>query len=179
MMQEIIDALAAEFSDLADAGQAATVTFRLLLAAVLGGALGFERESAGKAAGMRTHMLVAIGAAMFLMAVNLAGGGDAESSRIIQGLVAGIGFLGAGAIVKGKPGEEIHGLTTAASIWMTAAIGVTVGLGHASTAILSTVLALIVLAAMQRWCGGLHPNGHGHARGASHRDVAPPQGSED
>ena len=82
-MQEIIDALAAEFSDLGDAGQAATVTFRLLLAAVLGGALGFEHESAGKAAGMRTHMLVAIGAAMFLMAVNLAGGGDAESSRTV------------------------------------------------------------------------------------------------
>ena len=179
MMQEIIDALAAEFSDLGDAEQAATVTFRLLLEAVLGGALGFERESAGKVDGMRRHMLVAIGAVMFLMAVNLAGGGDAESSRIIQGLVAGIGFLGAGAIVKGKPGEEIHGLTTAASIWMTAAIGVTVGLGHASTAILSTGLALVVLAAMQRWCGGLHPNGHGHERGASHRDVSPPKPTED
>jgi putative Mg2+ transporter-C (MgtC) family protein len=179
VMQEMIDALAAEFSDLGDAGQAATVTFRLLLAAVLGGALGFERESAGKAAGMRTHMLVAIGAAMFLMAVNLAGGGNAESSRIIQGVVAGIGFLGAGAIVKGKPGEEIHGLTTAASIWMTAAIGVTVGLGHASTAILSAVLAVLVLAVMQRWCGGLHPNGHGHERGASHRDVCPSKPSED
>jgi putative Mg2+ transporter-C (MgtC) family protein len=163
-MQTILDALAAEFSDLGDVGRAATVTFRLLLAAVLGGALGFERESAGKAAGMRTHMLVAIGAAMFLMAVSFSGGGNPESSRIIQGLVAGIGFLGAGAIVKGKPGEEIHGLTTAASIWMTAAIGVAVGLGHASTAILSTVLALLVLAAMQRWCGGLHPNGHGHDR---------------
>ena len=170
-MQEIIDALAAEFSDLGDAGLAATVTFRLLLAAILGGALGFERESAGKAAGMRTHMLVAIGAAMFLMAVNLAGGGSSESSRVIQGVVAGIGFLGAGAIVKGKPGEEIYGLTTAASIWMTAAIGVTAGEGHASTAILSAVLAVLVLAAMQRWCGGLHPNGHGHERG-SHRGEA-------
>lgn len=162
MTQEIIDAIAGEFSDLSDAGRAAVVVFRLLLASVLGGALGFERESAGKAAGMRTHMLVAIGAAMFLMASNLAGGGDPESSRIIQGLVAGIGFLGAGAIVKGKPGEEIHGLTTAASIWMTAAIGVSVGLGHASTAILSTILALIVLAAMQRFCSRIHPNNHHH-----------------
>jgi putative Mg2+ transporter-C (MgtC) family protein len=158
VIQEIIDAIAGEFSDLADAGRAATVTFRLLLASILGGALGFERESAGKAAGMRTHMLVAIGAAMFLMAVNLSGGGSPESSRIIQGLVAGIGFLGAGAIVKGKPGEEIQGLTTAASIWMTAAIGIAVGIGHASTAILSTILALIVLAAMQHWCQGNHSN---------------------
>jgi putative Mg2+ transporter-C (MgtC) family protein len=161
MMQEIVDAIAVEFGDLADAGQAAVVVFRLLLAAMLGGALGYERESAGKAAGIRTHMLVAIGAAMFLMANNLAGGGDAESSRIIQGLVAGIGFLGAGAIVKGKPGEEIHGLTTAASIWMTAAIGLTAGLGHASTAILSAVLALIVLTVMQRWFHAVHPDGGG------------------
>ena len=157
MIQEITDAIAAEFSDMQDVGQAATVSFRLLLAATLGGALGYERESAGKAAGMRTHMLVAIGTAMFLTAANLSGGGDAESSRIIQGVVAGIGFLGAGAIVKGKPGEEIHGLTTAASVWMTAAIGVAVGLGHASTAILSAILALIVLAVMQRWFQWLHP----------------------
>ena len=160
MLQEIIDAIAGEFSDLADAGRATVVVFRLLLASALGGVLGFERESAGKAAGMRTHMLVAIGAAMFLMAVNLAGGGDPESSRIIQGLVAGIGFLGAGAIVKGQPSEEIRGLTTAASIWMPAAIGVAVGLGHASTAILCTILAIIVLAVMQRWCQGIHPNNH-------------------
>lgn len=158
MIQEMINAVATEFSDLSDAGRAAIVGFRLLLAAALGGMLGFERESAGKAAGIRTHMLVAIGAAMFLMASNLAGGGDPEASRIIQGVVAGIGFLGAGAIVKGGPGGEIQGLTTAASIWMTAAIGVSVGLGHASTAILSTVLALVVLAAMQRWFQWIHPS---------------------
>lgn len=164
MVQEIIDAIGAEFSDLNDAGQAATVVFRLLLAAALGGILGYERESAGKAAGIRTHMLVAIGTAMFLMATNLVGDG-AEASRVIQGIVAGIGFLGAGAIVKGKPGEEIHGLTTAASVWMTAAIGVSVGLGHASTAILSAVLALIVLAVMQRWLQRVHPSNGGSDRG--------------
>ena len=165
VIQEMLDAVAAEFSDMQDAGQAATVAFRLLLAAALGGALGYERESAGKAAGVRTHMLVAIGTSMFLMASNLAGGGDSESSRIIQGVVAGIGFLGAGAIVKGKPGEEIQGLTTAASIWMTAAIGVSVGLGHASTAILSTLLALIVLAVMHRGFQWLHPTNGENGRG--------------
>jgi putative Mg2+ transporter-C (MgtC) family protein len=157
VIQEIIDAIAGEFTDLADIGRAAIVVFRLVLAAMLGGALGYERESAGKAAGIRTHMLVALGSAMFLMALGLAGGGDAEMSRVMQGLVAGIGFLGAGAIVKGKPGEEIHGLTTAASIWMTAAIGASVGLGQATTAILSTALALLVLATMQRWWQWLHP----------------------
>ncbi|BBO33255.1 MgtC/SapB family protein [Lacipirellula parvula] len=171
MVQEIIDAIAGEFDDLADAGQAAVVVFRLFLAAMLGGALGYERESAGKAAGVRTHMLVAIGAAMFLMANTLAGGGGPENSRIIQGLVAGIGFLGAGAIVKGKTNEEIHGLTTAASIWTTAAIGMTAGLGHASTAILSTFFALVILAVMQRWCGGLHPNGQGHRHGGARHEA--------
>jgi putative Mg2+ transporter-C (MgtC) family protein len=164
MMQEIVEALRGEFSDLGDAGRAATVAFRLLLAALLGGALGYERESVGKAAGMRTHMLVAIGSALFLLVLDLFGGGDTESARIIQGIVAGIGFLGAGAIVKDRPNEEIRGLTTAAGIWTTAAIGVAVGLGHASTAILSTILAVAVLAVMQRWCGVLHPNGRGHDR---------------
>ncbi len=116
-MQEIVEALSGEFSDLGDAGRAATVAFRLLLAALLGGALGYERESVGKAAGMRTHMLVAIGSALFLLVLDLFGGGDTESARIIQGIVAGIGFLGAGAIVKDRPNEEIRGLTTAAGIW--------------------------------------------------------------
>ena len=120
------------------------------MAGALGGVLGYERESKGKAAGLRTHMLVALGAAIFVLVPQQMGGGDAEISRIVQGLVAGIGFLGAGAIVKGKPGEEIEGLTTAASIWMTAAIGMTAGLGREATAIVSTVLAIFVLAVMCR-----------------------------
>ncbi len=143
--QEVFDAIAAEFTDLTDAGTAATLGFRLILAAILGGCLGYERESKGKAAGLRTHMLVALGATVFIMGPQLADFTNAELSRVTQGLVAGIGFLGAGAIVKGKPGEEIEGLTTAASIWMTAAIGVTVGLGRASTAIICTIMSLIVL----------------------------------
>jgi putative Mg2+ transporter-C (MgtC) family protein len=103
-------------------------------------------------------MLVALGAAVFIMTPLLAGFGDNEISRAIQGLVAGIGFLGAGAIVKGKPGEEIEGLTTAASIWMTAAIGMTAGMGRASTAIVSTVLALIVLTMLFHAVDWLHAN---------------------
>jgi putative Mg2+ transporter-C (MgtC) family protein len=108
-------------------------------------------------------MLVALGAAVFIMGPQLAEFDDASISRVIQGLVAGIGFLGAGAIVKGKPGEEIEGLTTAASIWMTAAIGTTAGMGRASTAILSTALALIVLTVMCRGVGWLH-SGNGQSR---------------
>jgi len=154
--QQVMDAIAAEFTDLKDVGMAATVCFRLTLAAILGGCLGYERESKGKAAGLRTHMLVGLGAAVFIMGPQLADFSANEISRVIQGLVAGIGFLGAGAIVKGKPGEEIEGLTTAASIWMAAAIGVTAGMGRASTAILSTVLSLLVLTVVWHGVGIIH-----------------------
>jgi putative Mg2+ transporter-C (MgtC) family protein len=161
--EEIIDALAAEFSDLADAGTAVRICFRMVLAALLGGALGYERESKGKSAGVRTHMLVALGAALFVMAPSMRGFHPEAISRVLQGVVAGVGFLGAGAIVKGKPGESIVGLTTAASIWMTAAIGITVGMGRASTAIISGILALVILAVMDHAFLWLHPNGHGSA----------------
>ena len=159
MWEEITSAIAAEFSDLADAGTGARICFRMVLAAVIGGALGYERESKGKSAGVRTHMLVALGAALFVMAPELRGFDDDPLSRVIQGVVAGIGFLGAGAIVKGRPGENIYGLTTAASIWMTAAIGVTVGMGRAATAIISGALALAILAVMDHTFMWLHPNG--------------------
>jgi putative Mg2+ transporter-C (MgtC) family protein len=159
MFQEIIDAIAADFSDLADAGTGARICFRMILAALVGGALGYERESKGKSAGVRTHMLVGLGAALFVMAPTLGGFDPGALSRVIQGVVAGIGFLGAGAIVKGKPGENIYGLTTAASIWMTAAIGVTVGMGRAATAIISGALALVILAVMDHAFMWLHPDG--------------------
>jgi putative Mg2+ transporter-C (MgtC) family protein len=83
------------------------------------------------------------------MAPRLAGFKEAAASRIIQGLIAGIGFLGAGAIIKDQQGEHVEGLTTAASIWMTAAIGMTAGMGRGATAIISTLLTLAVLALMR------------------------------
>jgi putative Mg2+ transporter-C (MgtC) family protein len=143
--QQIAATVSHEFADLGDVDDAVRAAFRLILACVLGAILGYERESKGKAAGLRTHMLVALGAALFILVPVGHGVTDAGLSRVIQGLVAGIGFLGAGAIVKGRPGEEIEGLTTAASIWTTAALGMTAGLGRASTAILGAVLALVIL----------------------------------
>ncbi|HEX6963349.1 MAG TPA: MgtC/SapB family protein [Lacipirellula sp.] len=171
--QEILDSIASEFSDLGDAGTAASVCVRMVLAAALGGALGYERESRGKSAGVRTHMLVALGAALFVMGPSHRGLEGDPLSRVIQGIVAGIGFLGAGAIVKGKPGEDIFGLTTAASIWMTAAIGVTVGTGRGATAILSGVLALIVLAVMDNAFLWIHPNGHNKEEAAGDDGAEP------
>ena len=134
-----------EFSDLPDAAGMTRITLRLLIAAMMGGLLGIEREHKGKAAGLRTHMLVALGAALFVLVPQQAGVSDADLTRVLQGLVAGVGFLGAGTIIKGSEEEEIKGLTTAAGIWLTAAIGVAAGMGREATAVLSTLFALLIM----------------------------------
>lgn len=141
----ILATLTDEFSDLSDIEQATRVTLRLVLAAFLGGILGYEREYQGKSAGVRTHMLVSLGAALFVLAPDQAGAMDDAMSRVIQGVVAGVGFLCAGTILKSDNLTEVKGLTTAAGIWLTAAIGVAVGLGHEATAVLATLLALFIL----------------------------------
>lgn len=148
--QQILDSIAAEFSDLKDVGEITTLVIRLLMAALLGGILGYEREQRGKAAGIKTHMLVAIGSALFVLIPQQAGLSEQELSRVMQGIIAGIGFLGAGSILKGSDEKDLKGLTTAAGIWLTAAIGVAAGLGRESSAILCTALALVILVAMPK-----------------------------
>lgn len=144
-MEVISNVIISEFSDFNDLSEFVIVVVRLLMAAFLGGLLGLEREQSGKAAGIRTHMLVCMGAALFILIPQQAGISDSEMSRVIQGVVAGIGFLCAGSIVTGKDEQGATGLTTAAGIWFTAAIGVAVGLGREQTAVLCTLLAWIVL----------------------------------
>lgn len=144
-MDLFIEALRAEFSDIPDAAQTIRIFVRLLFAALLGGLLGYERQRQGKAAGVRTHMLVAMGAALFVLVPQQAGMAIADLSRVMQGIITGLGFLGAGAIIKHRSEEDVQGLTTAAGVWMTAAIGIACGLGLEATAALSTLLALIVL----------------------------------
>ncbi|RZL65368.1 MAG: MgtC/SapB family protein [Variovorax sp.] len=149
---EIAQVVAAEFSDVPDLAQFVRISVRLMLAAVLGFVLGFEREQHGKAAGVRTHMLVAIGSAMFVLIPQQSGIEPADMSRVIQGLVAGVGFLCAGTILKqGRDEQQVQGLTTAAGLWMTAAIGMACGLGREATAVLSALLALAVMALMPRF----------------------------
>lgn len=147
-MDPVVATLGAEFSDVPDAAQITRILVRLLLAALLGGLLGYERERQGKAAGVRTHMLVAMGAALFVLVPQQAGMAVADLSRVMQGIVTGVGFLGAGAIIKHRAEEDVQGLTTAAGVWMTAAIGVACGLGRELTAVLSALLALVVLGLM-------------------------------
>ena len=143
--QVIGQTVASEFSDVPDLAQATRIVLRLMLAALLGGLLGLERENKGKAAGVRTHMLVAMGAALFVLIPQQAGILPADLSRVIQGVVAGIGFLCAGSILKSEDEDRVRGLTTAAGMWLTAAIGMAAGLGREATAVISTALALAVL----------------------------------
>ena len=149
-LHEIVNTLREEFSDLPDAAGVTRITVRLLLAAVLGGLLGLEREQQGKAAGLRTHMLVSLGAALFVLIPQQAGVSDTDLVRVLQGLITGVGFLGAGTIIKGRGEEDVKGLTTAAGIWLTAAIGMAAGMGREATAILSTFLALLILSVIPR-----------------------------
>ena len=117
---------------------------RLALAVALGGAIGLEREYHHKPAGLRTNMLIALGSALFsILSVQL-GAGAGSPDRIAAQVVTGIGFLGAGAIL--RSGENIHGLTTAATIWVNAAIGMAAGLGSYTVAAVSAAITLVVLA---------------------------------
>src|SRR6476659_1110820 len=129
-----------------DRQQVARVVIRLLAALILGGLVGIQRERTHKPAGLRTHMLVCLGTAVFVTACGAVGMGFDAQSRIIQGIVTGLGCIGAGSILKLSHEHEIKGLTAAAGVWMTAAIGVTVGLGALGIAILATALTLIILA---------------------------------
>jgi len=116
---------------------------RLLLAAALGALLGVEREFRQKAAGLRTNMLIALGAALFTVVSQTLAGADGSTDRVAAQIVTGIGFLGAGAILRGRSG--VHGMTTAATIWVNAAIGMAAGAGQLAIAAAATAVTLIVL----------------------------------
>lgn len=119
----------------------AEIVIRLIYATLAGGLIGLEREVVHKPAGIRTHMLVCLGSALFvLMIVETL---PNETARIIAGIATGIGFLGAGTIFRSK--SEVHGLTTAASIWAVAAVGIAIGLGYYLMTIVSAGLILVIL----------------------------------
>lgn len=129
-----------------DTQQLVRVIIRLVAAVLLGAAIGFEREKAGKAAGLRTHVIVTLGTCVFVLACSGYGMNSDGLSRVIQGIVTGIGFIGAGSILKLEDERNIRGLTTSAGIWMASAVGVAVGLGEIGLALLAAVITVIVLA---------------------------------
>ncbi|WP_304620100.1 MgtC/SapB family protein [Paracoccus sediminilitoris] len=148
MAEDIWLTIISEFSDVPDLSTLTRITVRVVLAAVLGGILGLDRERKGRSAGVRTHMLVAVGAALFVLGPLQSGMEIGDLSRVLQGIVQGVGFLGAGAIMVRSAQHQIEGLTTAANIWATAGIGVMAGLGLEATAVLSAFVVLIILAAV-------------------------------
>jgi putative Mg2+ transporter-C (MgtC) family protein len=120
------------------------MALRLLLAASLGAVIGYQRERADKPAGLRTHVLICVGSALFAVVSAYGFAGVADPSRIAAGIVTGIGFLGAGAIIR-REGALVAGLTTAATIWVVAAIGLAAGAGLYIVSAVTTVIALIML----------------------------------
>jgi len=119
------------------------MVLRLLLATALGGVIGYQRERSGKEAGLRTHVLICSGAALFTL-VSIYGFAGSDPARIAAGIVTGIGFLGAGVILH-RSGGEVVGMTTAATIWAVAAIGLAAGAGLYIISVVATVFILAVL----------------------------------
>lgn len=123
---------------------------RLSLAVFLGGMVGAERQMAGQSAGLRTHVMVALGSAVFTLAgIATAGGELQQVSRVVQGVAAGVGFLGAGAILRIDGDTKVKGLTTAGSIWVAAAMGTAAGLGEYALAASATIASLVVLVVLR------------------------------
>lgn len=150
MQEKILKTLAEEFSDLADVADVTRVLVRVLLAVGLAALIGYERETRGSTAGLRTHMILALGVALMVVAARQSGMESEDVSRVIQGVFAGIGFLGAGAIVKQSNSDQVRGLTTAASLWTTAAVATACGLGADLTAVVGAIIALIILSVLLR-----------------------------
>lgn len=152
-----MDAFSGVFTSAA-LSQALGILLKLGLAVVLGGAIGWERERHGRPAGIRTHMLIILGVTLICEVSK--GFGDPSPARVAAGVITGIGFLGAGTIL--RIGPDVKGLTTAASIWAAAAIGMAVSVGGAFyiVAVGSTVLTLITLAWVDRFEKQLNPMGH-------------------
>jgi len=116
---------------------------RLFLAAALGAGIGYQRERVGKAAGLRTHILIALGAALFTEVSIFGFSGTVDPSRVAAGVVVGVGFIGGGVIFRGE--ESVAGLTTAATIWVTAAIGLATGAGLYSISIIAALITVGIL----------------------------------
>lgn len=127
------------------------------ISVLLGGVIGLERQIRGHAAGLRTHMLVSLSAAIFVLACEtMTVNSAAEMTRVVQGIAAGVGFIGAGTILKTRHEHAVSGLTTATTIWLSAAVGTACGLDQyalACTSVLMTVVVLVVLRPIESYFG--------------------------
>ncbi|MEH2465077.1 MgtC/SapB family protein [Nostoc sp.] len=133
------------------------ISLRLCIALLIGAIIGLERQIKRKPAGLRTHMLVSLGSAMFILIIIQTGGSQSSPdalSHVIQGIAAGVGFLGAGEIVRQSSQKsqqpEIHGLTSAAAIWVSAALGIAAGCGLWQLGLIGALLTFLVLKVFKR-----------------------------
>lgn len=163
-----------------------SIISRLSIAAVLGAVIGFDRERHDKPAGLRTHMLVALGSATFVLLafevgaelVDRYGEGALDPTRVLQGVVGGIGFLGAGSIIQAR--GRISGVTTAASVWMAGALGAAAGVGAYVVALVATVLTVLILTTLRRFERAVHKRGRRRKRLSEADDERPaPPRSDD
>ncbi len=153
-MYGLLAGIETDFAEFTDLEANLRMIVRMLFAAGLGGVLGWQREAAGKEAGMRTYMMVSLATAFVMNACLAEGFTNGDLSRVVQGLLTGVGFLGAGAILKLEQDRDIQGLTTAAGIWLTSIIGIAVGMGHLGLATAVTVFAFIILQVLVRFGHG-------------------------
>jgi putative Mg2+ transporter-C (MgtC) family protein len=140
--------------------------FQIVLAGMLGALLGIERVIRGKDAGLRTSSMIAVGSCLFTILSIEAGGSD--PTRIAAGIVTGVGFLGAGVLL--KTDHAVHGLTTAANIWVVSAIGMAVGMNMQLLAILTTLFAILILVCLRPISNVLHDYGKQRSKHVWHRD---------
>lgn len=129
----------------------ANITLRLLLAIVLGGIIGLERETSHKPAGLRTNILICVSSAMMMILARLFGGQGAsgqEAMRVAAGVITGVGFLGAGAIIQSR--GAVHGLTTASVIWAVAGLGLVIGSGYYLIAVIFAVMVVLILVFLRK-----------------------------
>jgi putative Mg2+ transporter-C (MgtC) family protein len=160
----VLEIIAGEFAGgVPDPAQLTRALIRLVAAASLGAVVGLQRSRTGKPAGLRTHVLVASGAALFALIPSELRMSPDGLSRVIQGVATGIGFIGGGAVLKLGAQQEVKGLTTAAGIWMTAGVGVAAGLGLLGIALVALVLTVLVLSVDE----GQHERDAGVSRGTS------------
>ncbi len=153
------------------------ISLRLFVATVAGALVGLQRELTHKPAGLRTHMLLSVGTALILVAADESGMSKSDLSRVLQGLITGIGFLGGGAILKLTAEHEIHGLTTAAGLWLTATAGAAAGLGRLGLAVVGVCLGLLILSAFVKVEKALGLHSRDAANRPPHAEKEPPDNS--
>jgi putative Mg2+ transporter-C (MgtC) family protein len=145
LFQSIATALRDDFQGFFDAEQLTHLILRITAACIAGGIVGYQRERLGKSAGLRTHILVTVGTALFVAVAYLEGMNHSDVSRVLQGIITGIGFLGGGVILKLEKNQEIKGLTSAAAIWYVAALGIACGLGQLTLALIGAIVGVVIL----------------------------------